>query len=222
MSTDFSNKVISRSADSLSETLEESATDTHVTDEQLMLAYQRGDADAFELLYRKYKNSVYRFFLRQTDNSAFADELHQDTWMKLINSKERWQPAALFKTYLFTLSRNTLIDHYRKQGRHVEQFENSHSDAEFSEHTQLTQLLEEQLEQETLRDAFQAALAELPLTQREAFLFKEEAGLSLDEIAAITHINKEGVKSRLRYAMQKLKGSLHHYLTNTNVNQHEQ
>lgn len=202
-----------------------SATATTATDEQLMLAYRNGTASAFELLYSKYKNSVYRFFLRQTDNSALAEELHHDTWIKVINSKDRWQPTALFKTYLFTLSRNTLIDHYRKQGRNLEDQLNSderHADSEFYDHAQLSQLLEDQFEQETLRNAIQAALASLPASQREAFLFKEEAGLSLEDIAAITQVNKEGVKSRLRYAMRKLKGSLYQYLKNAHVNHHEQ
>ena len=86
-----------------------------VSDEALMLAYAKGQASAFDSLYQRHKQVIYLFFVKQGLPIAIAEELCHDTWLKLINAREKYQPQALFKTYLFTIARNTLIDHYKKK-----------------------------------------------------------------------------------------------------------
>ena len=100
-----------------------------VTDEALMLAYGKGQASAFDSLYQRHKKVVFRFFVKQGLSHAIAEELCHDTWLKLINAREKYQQQALFRTYLFTIARNTLIDHYKKKiTQNEEQYTNTDTD----------------------------------------------------------------------------------------------
>ena len=178
--------------------------DDHVTDENLMLGYCRGDADAFETLYRRHRGPLYRFVLRQC-GQAFADELYQDIWLKVIKSRSRYQVKATFKTWLYQIARNRLIDHYRRQNvRAVETGSVSLSSLRGAEQVQP----ENRLETQNRHDLLMEAIAGLPREQREAFLLKEEAGLSVEEIAVTTGVTHEAAKSRLRYAISKLRAQL--------------
>ena len=175
-----------------------------ISDEDLMLGYCRGDADAFDVLYARHKGPLYRFVLRQCDR-AFADELYQDIWLKVIHSRSRYKVEATFKTWLYQIARNRLIDHYRRQSvRAVETGAVSLSSLRGAEQVQPEHRLETQNQHELLMDA----LAALPREQREAFLLKEEAGLAIEEIAATTGVTYEAAKSRLRYAVSKLRAQL--------------
>ena len=97
------------------------ATDAHqqrrdggMTDEALMRAYGQGDAQAFETLYARHKGATYRYFLRHAgSNVATADELHQDLWLRVIGARERYEAQAKFSTWLYTLARHRMVDHWR-------------------------------------------------------------------------------------------------------------
>lgn len=176
------------------------------SDEELMRKYQQGDTYAFELLYKKYKQAVYSFMLRQVFNRAICDELYQDVWMKLIHNQKSYSNKGSFKAYLFQISRNRLIDFYR-----------SDKSAQLDLAIDVDALIddsntnsEEQLDQDRRLKKIQLLLQELPQAQREAFLLKEQAGLSLAEIAEITSENIETVKSRLRYAFAKIRQGVKH------------
>ncbi len=178
--------------------------DDDITDENLMLSYGRGDADAFEALYARHKGPLYRFVLRQS-GQAFADELYQDIWLKVIHSRSRYKVVATFKTWLYQIARNRLVDHYRRQSvRAVETGSVSLSSLRGAEQIQPENRLETQNQHELLMDA----LSSLPHEQREAFLLREEAGLAIEEIAATTGVTYEAAKSRLRYAISKLRAQL--------------
>jgi len=178
--------------------------DNEISDENLMLSYSRGDAGAFEALYQKYRGPLYRFILRQCQHDC-ADELYQDIWLKVINSRLSYKVTATFRTWLYQIARNRIIDHYRRQKiRPVGNPADTLSAISSSERLQPEQQLEASKQQELLI----AALEALPQDQREAFLLKEEAGLSLEEIAATTGVSYEAAKSRLRYACSKLKKQL--------------
>src|SRR5262245_13216779 len=86
-------------------------------DEELMLAYGGGDAGAFEALYRRHRGTLYRFLLRQVRETATAEELFQDVWMRVIDSRERYQPRAKFTSWVYAIAHNRLMDHYRASGR---------------------------------------------------------------------------------------------------------
>ena len=178
--------------------------DQEISDEDLMLDYAQGNADAFEVLYRRYKGPMYRYILRQSA-PQFADELFQDIWLKVISARTSYKIKAAFKTWLYRIARNRIIDHYRRQN--IRPLDN-HSDSLPSIRDNERVLPENQLESHRQRERLMKAIAELPNEQREAFLLKEEAGLAINQIADITGVSHETAKSRLRYAMKKLRQQL--------------
>lgn len=178
--------------------------DETLSDEQLMSGYCNGDADAFEVLYQRHKGPLFRFILRQC-RPEFVDELFQDIWLKVINARSHYQVQASFRTWLYRIARNHIIDHYRRQtlrpaDNHPEML-NSISGAGSNQPENL-------LEAGDLHECLMLAIAQLPVDQKEAFLLKEEAGLGIEEIANTTGVPFETAKSRLRYAYRKLKQTL--------------
>jgi RNA polymerase sigma-70 factor (ECF subfamily) len=175
-------------------------------DEELMLRYRDGDAGAFEALYARHKGGLYRYLARQCRDAALAEELFQDVWMNLIRARAGYTAQAKFTTYLYHLAHNRLIDHYRKHGRAaVDSF-----DAEGG--PVLEDLMDDRvlpaddvLDARRLASALLELIAALPPSQREAFLLQQEGGMSVEEIAAATGVSRETAKSRLRYAMAKLR-----------------
>lgn len=184
---------------------------TQQSDEDLMLAYKQGDASAFDLLYQEHKIMVYRYFIRQSLPISIAEELCHDTWLKLINSRQQYQVSALFRTYLFTIARNVLIDHYRKVANQSTRVSidgiDDHFAGQVSDDNQ-----EASLSQQTLNKALNAELMKLSFDQREVFLLKQEAGFTIEQIADITAQHKEKVKSCWRYAIDKIRAGLSKYV----------
>ena len=175
------------------------------SDEQLMLAYAAGDVRAFEVLYARHRLRLYRYLLRQVRDGGLADELFQDTWQRVITAREGWRPEAAFTTWLFRIAHNRLADHWRalqhrppapadaeaRTGRMPDPDSPERNLSEFEQRRQL-----------------QRALDELPPEQREVVALRLEQELTLEEIGAITGVGRETVKSRLRYAMDKLRARL--------------
>ncbi len=177
-------------------------------DEELMSAYGAGDAAAFEALYARHRGGVFRYFRRHTGSAALADELFQDVWMKLIDARARYQPQARFTTWLYTIAHNRLMDHFRAAGRV------SFATVDDPEEDPLDGLPapdpqpQDQLERKQAAARLLAALDALPAAQREAFVLQQEGDLSVEEIAQATGVTRETAKSRLRYALAKLRASL--------------
>jgi len=179
--------------------------DAHVADEQLMLAYRGGDADAFAALYARHKGGLYRFMTRAIRDRGAAEELFQEVWMKLVEARSRYEPQAKFITYLYTIAHHRMIDHWRRQGlATVSLDEEGAVEPPAPSVTQPERRAE--LNEQGAR--ILAALAALPVLQREAFLLHEEGGLTVAEIAAATGTGPEAAKSRLRYAITKLREAL--------------
>jgi len=177
------------------------------SDEELMLRYGSGDAGAFEALYRRHRGPLYRFLLRQVNNAATAEELFQDVWMRVIDSRGRYEARAKFSSWVYTIAHNRLMDFYRASGKaHLLGREESEEalDSLAADDPPADALLERKRAAERLL----AALGALPEAQREAFLLQQEGELSLEEIAKATGVNRETAKSRLRYALAKLRASL--------------
>jgi RNA polymerase sigma factor (sigma-70 family) len=175
------------------------------SDEDLMLRYAAGDPDAFQRLYEHHRGSLYRYFLRQS-NPSVAEELFQDVWARVIQSRKRYRPKAAFKTWLYTLAHNRLIDHWRREGsRPIETRGDDYQEEAAVDINPGPQRLVD------LRDCLEQLLrlvSGLPDVQRQTFLLKHEAGMSLAEIAASMSTGAETVKSRLRYAMERLRSAI--------------
>ncbi len=172
-------------------------------DRELMMRYRDGDAGAFEQLYARHKGPLYRYFLRQTAGPEFALELFQEVWTKLIQARERYVPSARFNTYLYQLAHRCLIDHWRRQAKAPVT-----GSAVVDELTDSGDGPDQLAARRQQLERVSRALDQLPAEQREAFLLREEGGLSLAEIAEATGVNPESAKSRLRYAVVKLRRSL--------------
>ncbi|MDH3691839.1 MAG: sigma-70 family RNA polymerase sigma factor [Gammaproteobacteria bacterium] len=177
-----------------------------VSDEALMLRYGGGDAGAFDVLFKRHKAPLHRYFSRQCGNQAVAEELFQDLWMNVIRNRQRYDARAKFTTYLYTLAHNRLIDHYRSMSSKTAQMFNDDAsvDPEMvpDEETQPTDIKAD-MRQRVSR--LLELIEKLPVPQREAFLMQQESGMSLEEIAETTGVNRETVKSRLRYALVALR-----------------
>jgi RNA polymerase sigma-70 factor (ECF subfamily) len=174
-------------------------------DEALMLAYAAGDTSAFEQLYSRHRNRLYRYLLRQVRDPALADELFQDTWQRVITAREGWKPEAAFTTWLFRIAHNRLTDHWRAlKHRPPAPADGDERAARVPD----PDTPERNLSEFEQRRRLQLALAELPEDQREVLQLRLEQELSLEEIGQITGVGRETVKSRLRYAMDKLRTRL--------------
>lgn len=174
-------------------------------DETLMLAYAAGDASAFERLYARHRAPLYRFLLRNLRDGALADEFFQDTWQRVIAARTGWKPDAAFTTWLYRIAHNRLNDHWRAlKHRPPAPADGDERAARVPD----PDTPDRQLSEFEQRRRLQLALAELPEEQRQVVQLRLEQELSLEEIGDITGVGRETVKSRLRYAMDKLRARL--------------
>jgi RNA polymerase sigma-70 factor (ECF subfamily) len=172
-------------------------------DEALMRAWAGGDATAFNELYGRHRSRLYRFLLRQLHDPALADDLFQDIWQKVIAARNGWVADAPFGAWLYRIAHNRLGDHWRAARHRPEAPADSEARmARIPDHDSPERTLGE-FEQ---RRQLQLALEALPAEQREVLLLRLEEQLTLEQIGAITGVGRETVKSRLRYAMDKLRG----------------
>jgi RNA polymerase sigma-70 factor (ECF subfamily) len=170
------------------------------SDEALMQAYAKGDMVAFETLYRRYRGPLYRFILRHTGDAATANDLYQGSWEKIIKARSRYRPSAPFRAWMYRIARNHVTDHFRHA--------RPHSDIEPDTLSTSSDGPEQSAIGTGRRQALENAIARLPPEQREALLLRLEAGLDLQTIATVTGAGEETAKSRLRYAIGKLKKEL--------------
>jgi RNA polymerase sigma-70 factor (ECF subfamily) len=178
-------------------------------DEALMLAYAAGDAAAFGALYAKHKGGVYRYLLRHCGAAGVAEEMFQDVWTSLIRSRFAYAPTAKFTTWLYRIAHNRLVDHWRASGQAQMVAANGQDDDPIDA-TAGARVDEPEVcaASREIGARIQRALATLPPPQRDAFLLHQEGGLALDEIAQLTGAGVETVKSRIRYALAKLRAEL--------------
>ncbi|WP_205859126.1 RNA polymerase sigma factor [Pleionea sediminis] len=178
------------------------------SDEDLMCQYCSGSAGAFERLYERHKGGLFRYFVRHCSSHDLAEELFQEVWIKIVNSRQSYQQTAKFTTFLYRIAHNRLIDHYRHLSSAQYAMRAEGDNQALVEESGAPLLGESTLEQEQKELAIKEAVNQLPFDQREAFLMQQEGHLSLAEIAEVVGISRETVKSRLRYAMNKLRQQL--------------
>lgn len=186
------------------------------TDENLMLRFGRGDAAAFEFLYRRHESRVFRYLHRNLRNEAGANDLMQEVWFAVVRNAVSYQPTAKFTTWLFTIAHNRMVDMIRASGRLQSLDAGDTADSEgtsLRDNLAADEKLEPPAEVQSQEEAaaLLLAVAQLPPEQRSAFLLQAEGELSVEEIAVATGSNFETVKSRLRYARAKLRQLLWEY-----------
>jgi len=190
-----------------------------VTDEVLMMRFQAGDRAAFTSLVRKHKTPIYNFILRLVRSSSAAEDLVQDVFVRVVQSASDFKHESRFSTWAYAIARNICIDHLRKMS--------------FRQHSSLDQASGEDSAGPTLldrtADIHPSAAVErsvigqelgqriarcvetLPSEQREVFLLREIGNLPFKDIATVTGVPENTVKSRMRYALERLQEALSEY-----------
>jgi RNA polymerase sigma-70 factor (ECF subfamily) len=177
------------------------------SDEALMLRYAGGDMEAFQRLYERHRGGLYRYFLRQS-NQSVAEELFQDVWMRVVQSRKRYRPKAAFKTWLYTLARNRMFDHWRREGVRSVQNAESGDDSPGIIIPDANPGPQRLVDSRDCLEQLLQLVSGLPKVQRQTFLLRHEAGMSLAEIADTMSTRAETAKSRLRYAMDRLRSAI--------------
>ncbi len=186
------------------------------SDEQLMLDYGAGDGAAFAFLFDRHERAVYRFLLRSLGgDAARADDLLQEVWLAVIRNASAYEPRARFTTWLFAIVRTRLIDHWRSLRHDVSIDAANDPDGDDGATALVERIAGARGDEPEVRAmsgaqarAFIAEVERLPAAQREALLLHLEGELTLDEIAQLTGVGMETAKSRLRYALAKLRRAL--------------
>jgi RNA polymerase sigma-70 factor (ECF subfamily) len=200
-------------------------------DDQLMLAYARGDGAAFDVLYARHEAGLFRFVKRLLGArlASQADEVFQDTWVRIIAARESFSPqGAAWRTWAFTIAHNLAMDRLRVSGREVA-LDDAHGDDGDSDHGAVPMRergvraaaghagahpsAEELAFWRAAGRRLLACLEELPAEQRAAFLLHHEDGMTVEALATSLQIGFETVRSRLRYGLQKLRTCMARYLS---------
>jgi RNA polymerase sigma-70 factor (ECF subfamily) len=176
-----------------------------------MRRYQAGDVGAFEVLLRRHRAAIHAFLRRLTGDAARAEDLAQETWLKIVAATPRWERRASFSTWALSIARNLAVDEARRAvHRAAESLDAPHPGG-----ASLADCVaadapgpDRGAESALLRPKLEAALAALPLEQREVFVLREYAGVPFAEIAEITDAPVPTVKSRMRYALEALRAEL--------------
>jgi RNA polymerase sigma-70 factor (ECF subfamily) len=181
-----------------------------------MLAFKTGDARAFATLVSRHRGSVFNFILRYTNHRQRAEDLLQETWLKVVRSSGEYQPKARFTTWVFTIARNLCVDSARKESyRKTDSLDAPVAGGEEGDRA-LGELVQDEqgsapdraAHNVRLRPLLEKALQSLPDEQREVFLLREYHGVGFKEIAEVTGVNENTVKSRMRYALESLRKRL--------------
>ncbi len=194
-------------------------TTQDVTDETLMTRFQEGDERALALLVRRHQTSLYNFALRHVRHPQVAEEVVQDAFVRMVQGARDFAQRSKFTTWAFTIVRNLCIDELRKRAhRKHASLDQAKSGAEGEEGPTLGEQtrdpradVERAASSDELHGRIAKAIEALPEDQREVFLLREVANLPFKEIAEMTQTPENTVKSRMRYALERLQESLREY-----------
>jgi RNA polymerase sigma-70 factor (ECF subfamily) len=183
------------------------------SDGELMEAYRRGDPRAFEVLVVRHQRGLYNFIFRSVHNRSRADELLQEVFLRVVRSRDRWQASAQFSTWIYSIARNLCVDESRRARFRDHRSLDAPMRSKDGEQgaTFVSQLAsgdvatDDAAQAPTLRRRIAEAVDALPAEQREVFLMRQLAGLSFKEIAEVVGVAENTAKSRMRYALEKLR-----------------
>jgi RNA polymerase sigma-70 factor (ECF subfamily) len=182
------------------------------SDEELLAAFQQGDVGAFEALLRRHRAPLFTFLLRMLGDRERAEDLAQETFLRIVKGAAAWEQRARFSTWLYTIARNLCVDQSRRDRvRRTGSLDETGPEGE----SPLVDSVpgtepppDRAAESSRLRIVLQEALLSLPGEQREVFVLREQAGVPFKEIAGMVGCNENTVKSRMRYALEGLRKAL--------------
>jgi len=175
-------------------------------DASLIKKFIKGDQDAFNELYDRFKDALFRYIHRQIGNQEIADEIFQETWLSIHKSRKLFEADLNISSYIFRIAHNKMVDYYRANSKMQYSLydENETLESEASDSIPLDNHVHALRGVERLL----VLISNLPAHQREVFLLKEESGLSISEISQVMEAGEEATKSRLRYAMKYLRHNM--------------
>lgn len=185
-----------------------------LTDEELLAHFNRGNQRAFECLFMRHKRPLYNFILRSVQSAHRAEELTQEVFLKLIRNASGYVRDAKFTTWLYTIARNRCIDEYRRAGVRGPSISTDQTLGD-SGTTIGDQMVDERalsglqfVANQQIQAALEEAVKVLPKDQHETFTLRMVSNLSYIEIAEVVGISENTAKSRMRYALSKLRDEL--------------
>lgn len=188
--------------------------DSGESDLELLGRFHTGDHSAFATLVMRYQRPVYNFVLRSLGERQVAEDLTQEVFLRVVQGSGGFQSQAKFSTWLFTIARNLCVDHSRR----MKHRKHASLDAPSRDSEPAVKLVDRLPHQQPgtdrsaasprIRERVKAALEHLPHEQREVFLLRQVDDLPFAEIAAICGIPENTVKSRMRYALERLQAAL--------------
>jgi len=189
-----------------------------LTDEALMIRFQRGDRAAFAVLVRRHQSPLYNFALRHLRAPQVAEDVVQDAFVRVVQSAAEFKHEARFTTWVYTITRNLCIYQLRKRALRKHPSLDQGKPGEEGDGPTLgeqTADVRASVEREAtgaeLKERIAKAVEALPEEQREVFLMREVANLPFKEIAEVTGVPENTVKSRMRYALERLQQALSEY-----------
>jgi len=187
------------------------------TDEDLMVRYQRGEVRAFEVLLTRHRRAIYNFILRFVGDRETAEDLLQEAFLRVIKGAEAYKRQAKFTTWLYTIARNLCVDQTRRRKHRKHASLDAPIDATDDSGTLLDVIPSGEMASDRvaankqLHATMQRAIEELSEDQREVFLMREVLDLPFKQIADVVGVPENTVKSRMRYALEKLRLELDEY-----------
>jgi RNA polymerase sigma-70 factor, ECF subfamily len=186
-----------------------------LSDEELMSRYVLQDEAAFEVLLSRYRKPLFGFLYRYLGRTDKAEDVFQDVFFEVIRARKRYRADSRFAAWLYRIARNRAVDRLRRDGfRDMESLDDPLHPNDPDSATRVSRLKGDVPDPEALvrdrqvHDVLEDVLSQLPVEQREVFWLKERAGLSITEIAEISGVSPNTVKSRLRYALEKIRADL--------------
>jgi len=181
-----------------------------------MLAYRDGDEEAFTLLFKRYELRIFNYILRHVGNRALAEDIFQNTFLKLHRSRKSYQQSAAFSTWIFTIASNLLKDAARVQKRRADIVELEEVRERVAGGSSLSEPLsiprqqdpEVEVGEREIAAYIRQAVQALPFDQREVIILAKYGGFKYEEIAEILNTTPGAVKVRVHRAIKTLEKAM--------------
>lgn len=183
-----------------------------------MYRFQHGERSALTVLVRRHQSGLYNYAFRQLGSKALAEEAVQEVFVRVAESAPDFKHQARFSTWVYTILRNFCVDVVRKESLRKHASLDQPRRGEGDEGPTLGEVLgdrsadvERTATSNELSSRLERAVAALPQEQRDVFLMREISNLPFKEIAEVIGISENTVKSRMRYALERLQEALSEY-----------
>lgn len=176
---------------------------THLTDQELVVSYIQGDQASLELLINRHKNRIYTYIYLMVRNQHLAEDIFQDTFVKVIRSllQNKYRDDGKFVSWVTRIAHNLIIDHFRKE-KQLNVISNDAYDSTIFNTKKLSEKnIEDSIIDEQITNDIRKLIDYLPEDQKEVVILRHYAGLSFKEIAEHTNVSINTALGRMRYAL---------------------